>query len=400
MIPKHSETHADLIKDSQIELDKLLVKERINRSLRNKIIQSGYAYLKGASLYGLGEGVPCVSDGFYGSKWNCGLIPFETFIDYIRKDEEPFWKYSPPTYKVESLDHAVELLKSNRHKKFFSNGRMCFRGQSQGYCIKRPFPNPFIADKKGYEPLLIPSFWRSYLKNLNQRPVNTPSSIFCTVFADDIIYFGIKNWKSLAVENIKRYGIHTMSDLEDFPDPESQEYGRRWRIHRVNGPYDVQLPLLEQHYGMRTAGLDVTFDLETALFFAVNKFVNGEGSKAKYLPVRNHKHHGIVYCMVYEDPPLTKTSDLVTELRVFEHVPPVRPLRQKCALPFFGAMNINESITEIDAILIIDDEFKISGLQDAKYLFPDTNEDPFYRAILKQKSKYQDVFKDVIEYDI
>lgn len=390
-------TFASKIKDSQRKLNNLLIKEGIDRSLIEKIIESGYSCIE-ATLY-FGEPEPCLFDSFYGSKWGIGLIPLKQFLTYIKNDDEKYPKYSHPTYRIRSLDDAINILKSNRYKKFFSNGRMCFRGQTQEYNIKRTFPNPFMSDESGYEPLLIPSFWRPYLKDLNQRPAESPPSIFSTIFADGLIYQGL-DVGDLVERNIKRYGVHTMSDLGDFPDPESHEYHKRYLLHKIYGSHDVQLPLLEQHYGMQTIGLDVTFDIGTALFFATNKFVMTDRNKTTYLPVDGHEHHGIVYCMVYEDPPLTKTSDMITALHVFEHVPPVRPLRQKCALPFFHSMNFNEAATEIVAVLIIDGQFEMSGLPDAKYLFPDADEDPFYQALLRQKAKCPKIYKNIIEYDI
>ncbi|MGR5972894.1 FRG domain-containing protein [Bacillus cereus] len=54
------------------------------------------------------------------------------------------------------------------------------------------------------------------------------------------------------------------SNLEDFPDSESQEFASRYNQKLSIGNEQA---LIEQHYGFPTVGLDVTFDLKTALFF-------------------------------------------------------------------------------------------------------------------------------------
>jgi hypothetical protein len=95
----------------------------------------------------------------------------------------------------------------------------------------------------------------------------------------------------------------------------------------------------------------------------------------------------------------TETSDCIRKLNVFDHIPPIRPLRQRCALPFFHADSINAAVADLDAIVYISDGFEYAGLPDAEELFPGVDEDPFYRAILEVRNSYQEgPFKDFVEY--
>jgi len=75
---------------------------------------------------------------------------------------------------------------------------------------------------------VIPSFWRQFQTSWNYRFEDTYISIFQTWDWDEIIYHGIKDWERLAEINYERYGLHSMSDLETFPDPESREYYQRY----------------------------------------------------------------------------------------------------------------------------------------------------------------------------
>jgi hypothetical protein len=92
-----------------------------------------------------------------------------------------------------------------------------------------------------------------------------------------------------------------MSDLGDFDDPESREYGRRWRLHKVMQP--GELILVEPHYGIDTCGLDVTVDLGVALFFASNRFSRRSNGKAYYEPIQAGEHQGVCYAFVFPSGP-------------------------------------------------------------------------------------------------
>jgi hypothetical protein len=97
-------------------------------------------------------------------------------------------------------------------------------------------PNPRVADADGKERMIVPGFWRSSVGHgMSDRPVPEPGSILTSIFADPLIYRGIENWQDLSRRNFERYGIHTLSDLEHFPDPESQEYFKRWKTHKIEG---------------------------------------------------------------------------------------------------------------------------------------------------------------------
>ncbi len=188
------------------------------------LIGSGYGCIE-SSLYGLGDPVPCVSDTFYGSKWGIGLIPIEKLQDYLCTGE--YHPFAVPEYQVRSLAEAEDALACHRHDRF--RKRMCFRGQVREYFTTREFPNPHMKLADGHERLIIPSIWRQFADDWCSRlDFNPPPSLFSTIYGDEIIYYGIPDWRNLARRNMERYGVHTMSDLEDFPDPDSQDYGRRW----------------------------------------------------------------------------------------------------------------------------------------------------------------------------
>jgi hypothetical protein len=336
-----------------------------------------------------------IADSAYGNKQHSGFFSFSR-MKRILADERDI-KAAPPVYRIRSLDHLNEILNSDRHGAFLQSGRLSFRGQNNEYWMSRSFPNPVQADSAGRERLVIPSFWRQFRDDWIARfNANVPGSIFETIYGDDLVYYGLPSGPELADRNFARYGLHTMSDLEDFDDPESQEYGRRWRLHKLSGAPD--LFLVEQHYGIDTCGLDVTFDAGTALFFATHKFMRNDQGKAYYDEIPKGSHRGVLYSFVFTNPWLTSTHHMVKDIGVFNHIPPTRSIRQQCALPGFDAYSFNASVTDIDAVFYLEPDFETRGLPNFQELFPGPNEDPSYAALLDVKRKKPRALEGLVEY--
>ncbi|WP_369435988.1 hypothetical protein [Lysinibacillus fusiformis] len=97
---------------------------------------------------------------------------------------------------------------------------------------------------------------------------------------------------------------------------------------------------------------------------------------------------------------MTKTRDMVNEISILEHLYPVRPIKQSCALPFFHSDTVNEAIPHIVAILKIGENFDYSNTYSAADLFPSRREDKFYKFLLELKEEFPEVLKNIAEYDI
>jgi hypothetical protein len=387
-----------LIDDHQKTLCKRLRKGGADDRLLSAFCEAGYALLDAVAPDGSGT-TPCVSDTFYGSKWFIGLIPVSNFLDHLAG--KPYPTASTPVYRVRSLKEVQDILSTGRHAPFHANGSICFRGQVSEHKCHRAFPNPFLAGSDGQERLILPSFWRKFRNNWNARfDAETPRTVFQSIHGDFLIYHGIQEWQNLPRLNLKRYGPHTMSDLEDFPDPESREYGRRWRMFKIDGVLNADLPLVEQHYGIDTCGLDVTFDPAVGLFFASHKWT-ARGEKATYLRVPSDAHTGVLYAFVFRDPPLISTKDMVKCVHAFDHSPPERPVVQRCALPFFHSCNINEAVADIDAVFYVEHGFDFTGIPTAQELFPAEGKDAFYSAAMAVKHQFPVVapYTQFVEYD-
>lgn len=340
---------------------------------------------------------PVINDSFYGSKIGLGQISIQHFFEW-----EKTGMVNVPEYTVSSLKEIKSILNQDRHANY--RNRMSFRGQNREIFTKRSYPNP-ILNQNGMERLIIPSYWRRFSNNWNLRFQDPPPyPLLLSSFADELIYYGIPDWETLAIRNFEKYGPHSMFDMEDFPDWDSQEYFRRWHRAKIQGNLGTDLPIIKQHYGISTEGLDVTFNEDIAVFFATYRFQQRkEDGTCYFSPIPKGQHTGVIYSIVYTDPPLLPSSSLITNLSSFPHLYALRTFRQFCALASFNALNINQTVCDLDCIFKLTPDFDMTGVPDPSYLFPNRNEDYFYNTLLQLKELYSqsendNPFKDIVEY--
>ena len=373
----------------------------VPKSVASAAAESGYVVWPISDGWG-GASRPMVMDCHYGLKMS-GLFDLDEFALFLNGEKTP--EKSPgsaPTYKnVRDIKDLREIADLPLHRSSIDRGFTCFRGQPRDHWTSRAVPNPRISDDQRKERIITPSFWRSLLaRPLSSRGMGPFQSIFQTVFADPLVYHGIPEWQTLSQRNHERYGLHfSVYDLENFPDPESHEYYKRWIRHKVQIDHGSEYPLIEQHYGKQTIGLDVTFDLGVAAFFASHAFsTSADSTKATYRPIENGRHEGVVYLLRFHDPPVKRTDYLVNSLRVFEHLPIVRPLRQRCGLPAFHAHEIAAASRDLDAVILLDPSFDTRELPEPEYLFP-INDDPFYLTLLEQRTRFEGPWSWVVDYE-
>jgi len=364
----------------------------INTATASEAAEAGYVVcsISGGNM---------VMDCHYGLKIS-GLFSLDEFAAFLSGEKTPAKvPFGTPTYKnVRDLQELREIVNSPRHQHWIDRGLACFRGQTRDYWVSRPVPNPRICDEQRKERIIAPSYWRRFLDQpLSARDWGPSKSIFGTILADSLIYHGIEDWRTLSKRNDERYGFHSISDLQDFPDHESQEYYRRWFKHKIQPR--PEYPLIEQHYGQETIGLDITFDLATAAFFASHRWTQLKDSgKTTYSPIAKGEHKGVIYLLCFRDPPVRQTDYLVKEIGVFEHLPVERPLRQRCGLPAFHGNEIAAAARDLDAVIMLDANFDLSGLPEPSYLFPRL-EDPFYLALLEEKQRDENEWNWVVDYE-
>jgi len=129
-----------------------------------------------------------------------------------------------------------------------------------------------------------------------------------------------------------------------------------------------------QHYSLPSSILDVTSDLDVALFFARHKVVD-----RRYVRIDRASDRPVLYLFI-----VNRQLDLVLDsAKLCEHYGLLRPLRQKCGL-LAGASLVNRN--DYSRLLAV--RFRLEGpiLQEeglqAAHLFPTPEEDPFLARLL------------------
>lgn len=340
-------------------LTKVLNDKNVSQNLIDDIINSGYI-LKHWTDFTNSEGYTTISDKMYGNKQHSSSFEIEKFIKYAKGENtfEPLPKFR--TYKVKNKEEIEEIFNEYPRNKFIENGQMSFRGQVKEYTFKRKIPNPLRSDEFGNEISILPGALRNKDLGINSSPFKMEQN-------------------SIA-------GL--LRELEpNNPDIFSNSF------------LSKDMMRVEQHYAKQTYGLDISFDIETAIFFATNKLNWNDEKKAYHSKIKKGEHQGVIYSFVFRDPPVKITQYLINDFDLFKTYPPERILRQKCGLPLFSDYDRNIAICDIDCIIYLDTDFDYNSHLTSSYMFPNEKEDKFYGKLIELKRKFSyPELDNIVEY--
>lgn len=340
------------------EFGKLLHEQGISEAIIDRVRDSGY-FLKHWMSADPAKPHISVSDGMYGNKAGSSSFEVDAFLRYIQ-GEQPFDRLPPLNrVKVRSREEILEYLSDPRLQRYDAQGSLTMRGQPREHVYKRAIPNPRRADEDGAEISILPGLYRQ-----------SPKEIY-----------------SFDAQVVEKRALTPLSFQLEAADLERAYYGPTHDFMRV-----------EQHYARQTPGLDLTFDIDSALFFATNRFKIGNDGLAYHEPVPRSEHEGVIYLFRFGSPSVTRTEYLIREFDYFKTHPPLRILRQHCGLPLFGPYERNIAVTDIDTVLELDADYADMSLRTPEYMFPNVGEDSFYDEILKLKDGMPDTLGDVVEY--
>jgi hypothetical protein len=155
----------------------------------------------------------------------------------------------------------------------------------------------------------------------------------------------------------------------------SDESGNILDIHDYNPTArGIQKSLFLQHYGLPSSILDITHDLDVALFFAQNRIVDG-----KYVPVDFTAQHPVIYLLILD----RKTDPLVPSYVVAENYGLLRPARQKCGMLKGATLTTRNDYARYIAIKL-HLRARIEGEDyTPDYMFPSAGEDTFLSDLLR-----------------
>ncbi|RKD86560.1 FRG domain-containing protein [Mangrovibacterium diazotrophicum] len=171
--------------------------------------------------------------------------------------------------------------------------------------------------------------------------------------------------------------------------------------------WDLMTMGLGQHYGIPTHGLDITSDINVALWFATNQYDKYEerGKEyAWYKPLkREHKAKLSDYPVIYI---IGTKKGLKRDLDQIEFIDikAERPKRQKAYLHYGGfGLHSNICAEDVIAAVFLTEDFKFKQCYTTDYLFPNHTDDPFYKALLELRDSaisegLNEGYSKIVEY--
>jgi len=175
--------------------------------------------------------------------------------------------------------------------------------------------------------------------------------------------------------------VYSEQDMVDSDDPMLQEFGRV-RLDLQVG-YDlkqpVQLNTLLQHYGLLSPLLDLTSDLDVALYFASHNGAKVDG-KYQYSFVGTNDRRAVLYVFAQNN-----NEMLVHDhARVMHQMHALRPIKQSCVVCTSGAVSINLAALYLIGVIRLDYDHEGNVKYRTADLFPPKSEDEFLSAMLRR----------------
>ncbi len=331
-------------------------------------IRSGYVVLPGAAS--------TIIDRFYGG----ALTSSDDRTRILSRHFKSWFDSTTSSVPVHRATSLAELRRKIDEWRGRTQRRLLFRGQTEHYALRRERQNPRLSIPGIGEVSLLPSLWRELWRT---KPMS-----FATFAPPDPVEWQLvlsHRWpladidRRVAQANEAGDWIHSYQDMEDSDDELLREYGRLQNDILMGASYNLAdlLSMLLQHYGLRSPVLDLTSDLDVALFFATHRLIIEEG-QAKYHFVGNNGGAAVLY-VFREDP---REMNVHGHDRVVDRVKPLRPLRQSCVICRSGPFALNLASDFVVGILKLEFNFEPNDQPfRTTELFPGQREDLFLDAL-------------------
>lgn len=253
------------------------------------------------------------------------------------------------------------------------HGRLLLRGQNRHYAVPRPH------DER--------------LRLYGHPDANEVSLLTCasrdglpyeSFFGEFQLYLQGLLYEDLPLEWLQPNRDPKTRPKAPFLHSEVQSRYRSWKIAYGESFWDFVVMGLAQHYGVPTLGLDLTHDLETAVWFALNRYfthsVDGM-QKAWYRPIDDWESatSPVVYVVEVDGTLMRNLSEAVNDLAF---PVPLRVQRQSAYLHYGGwGLQANACAEDVRMAVFLESGFERLPTPVSR-LFPGSHEDLFYGKML------------------
>jgi FRG domain len=274
--------------------------------------------------------------------------------------------------KREELDEFISTINEKLHESK-SRFKVWFRGQNSEHFLKKIDDTliPHTPWRTILDSSLIPSLFRNSENTVEDLEAYTCKLSEILEFETalnvnlNVPRFELRN---KAEEQIKDYFKNSVWEDSNSPftvtsvtNDDISEFHDYNPIYRA-----LQISLFLQHYGIPTNILDITKDIDVALFFAQMK--NNNGVYEKIETVEN----SVIYIFIL-DP---KTDRFIDSSELLEEFGVQRPLRQKCGV-IAGASFAHQNYYSrfISVRIKLSDFINFNEHMSCDYLFPNKEDD-------------------------
>lgn len=293
------------------------------------------------SFFGYGyTGLPVKGSAVYGPTETLLPSALDDLADlgYLRV---PFKRI--PRISASGVDDVVEIVRMAGHK--YGADNLLFRGQTTEYYLHRSpaFCDLFYGDSNVLEPSLLPSAMR-----------RKPSIETC--MPEFMMWVQLWQETSLNLLGNRLDGLRA-AVFEQMAAP----VRNNWSEPR----FYFQALALAQHYGLPSVGLDVSSDLNVALFFALREAVKSGKQKMHYRSVPS-TCRPVIYILVREGTREYAFHDSVPFILQFG-----RPANQKAWFMHLGfGLASNAVADQIVAAIYLGASSSHDSIPEANELFP------------------------------
>ncbi|NOQ27895.1 MAG: FRG domain-containing protein [Bacteroidales bacterium] len=239
--------------------------------------------------------------------------------------------FRPIEVEVKNKDELNSLISNLESKLSNQNSRLklWFRGQDTDYLLNKVEDKllPHVPWRSSVDSSLVPSLYRSSkhisndLKDYAQKVAEISE---LETALNNFLQIPKFKKKQDELESIKDYfkdsvwedsnSLFSFTHVKDDKESEIHDYNPIYRA--------LQTSLFLQHYGVPTNILDITKDIDVALFFAQTQYQNGE-----YVKIKQVKD-SVIYVFLLD--PIT--DKFIDSSELLEGFGVQRPLRQKCGV--------------------------------------------------------------------
>jgi FRG domain len=332
-----------------------------------RLVESGYVMLEGEDI---------VFDRYYAGLLSSTDGRVRTAAAHFRP--EGYGQSAPVMVHVAaSLAEVRRIVEAAQQR---SMRRLLFRGQTRHFALARSVPNPTMSVTGLGEVSLVPSLWRrllqvrpsSFLQFKNLSKIEWSKILYAQFDLEEI------ERRHQALLDAGEW-VYSISEMEDCSDPLVAAFGKvRGDLLLEFDQHAPALATLLQHYGLFSPVLDLTGELDIALFFATHAFEGG-GLESCYRFVGTNDRQAVLYLLKEDRETLTHQRR-----RLFEALDPQRPVKQHCVIAGAAPWAINLPADLLRAVIYLDFDLAEPPGLSTDQLFPGPSEDRFLKALIDQ----------------